>query len=126
MSNSKKKILIVDDDKDIVALITTFLREEGYEIITARKGDEAFDLVVEKGPDLALIDGLIPGIHGFDLCKKIKEDAGIQKKPKIVIMSSLYKSRKYKYEAIDDFKADDYLVKPFSKEQLLSIINRHL
>ena len=125
MSNPKKKVLIVDDDRDMLTLISTFLKDEGYEIITARRGDEAYNFVLEHKPDLALIDGLIPIIHGFELSKKIKEDATITKKPKIIIMSSVYKSMKYKFETMDKFGADDYLVKPFSKEQLLSIIHKH-
>lgn len=122
---NKPKLLIVDDDKDMLALISTFLKDEGYEIITARRGDEAYNLVSEHQPDLALIDGLIPIIHGFELCKKIKEDETITKKPKIIIMSSVYKSMKYKFETMDKFMADDYLVKPFSKEQLVTMINKH-
>jgi DNA-binding response OmpR family regulator len=119
---SKKKILIVEDDMDMLVLIQHFLKDSGYELISSRRGDEAFALVIEHQPDLAIIDGLIPGIHGFELCKKIKEDPSLEKKPKIIIMSSVYKAQKYKFE-VAEFKADVFMVKPFSKKDLLAAIH---
>ena len=116
-----KKILIVEDDIDMLALIRHFLKDSGYEIIESRRGDEAFQLTREQQPDLAIIDGLIPGIHGFELCQKIKEDPELAKKPKIILMSSVYKAQKYKFEVME-YKADEFMVKPFSKNDLLAKI----
>jgi DNA-binding response OmpR family regulator len=116
-----KKILIVEDDIDMLALIRHFLKDSGYEIIESRRGDEAFQLTREQQPDLAIIDGLIPGIHGFELCQKIKEDPELAKKPKIILMSSVYKAQKYKFEVME-YKADEFMVKPFSKNDLLARI----
>ena len=119
--NDMKKILIVEDDIDMLALIRHFLKDSGYEIIESRRGDEAFQLTLEQQPDLAIIDGLIPGIHGFELCQKIKEDPELAKKPKIILMSSVYKAQKYKFEVME-YKADEFMVKPFSKNDLLAKI----
>ena len=119
--NDMKKILIVEDDVDMLALIRHFLKDSGYEIIESRRGDEAFQLTLDQQPDLAIIDGLIPGIHGFELCQKIKEEPGLAKKPKIILMSSVYKAQKYKFEVME-YKADEFMVKPFSKEDLLTKI----
>ena len=119
--NDMKKILIVEDDVDMLALIRHFLKDSGYEIIESRRGDEAFQLTREQQPDLAIIDGLIPGIHGFELCQKIKEDPELAKKPKIILMSSVYKAQKYKFEVME-YKADEFMVKPFSKNDLLAKI----
>jgi len=119
--NDMKKILIVEDDIDMLALIRHFLKDSGYEIIESRRGDEAFQLTREQQPDLAIIDGLIPGIHGFELCQKIKEDPELAKKPKIILMSSVYKAQKYKFEVME-YKADEFMVKPFSKNDLLAKI----
>jgi len=119
--NDMKKILIVEDDIDMLALIRHFLKDSGYEIIESRRGDEAFQLTREQQPDLAIIDGLIPGIHGFELCQKIKEDPELAKKPKIILMSSVYKAQKYKFEVME-YKADEFMVKPFSKNDLLARI----
>lgn len=121
MTASKKhaKILVVEDDSDTLALIQHFLKDTGCEIIASRRGDDAYQLVLDRQPDLAIIDGLLPGIHGFDLCKKIKDDPGITKKPKVLLMSSVYTGQKYKFE-VTEFKADAFMIKPFSKEDLLS------
>ena len=119
--NTMKKILIVEDDVDMLALIRHFLKDSGYEIIESRRGDEAFQLTLQQQPDLAIIDGLIPGIHGFELCQRIKEDPGLAKKPKIILMSSVYKAQKYKFEVME-YKADEFMVKPFSKNDLLAKI----
>ncbi|NJD57683.1 MAG: response regulator [Nitrospirae bacterium] len=112
------KILVVEDDSDTLALIQHFLKDTGHEIITSRRGDEAYEVVRDMQPELAIIDGLIPGIHGFELCQKIKDDPGIAKKPKIILMSSVYTAQKYKFE-VAEFKPDAFMTKPFSKNDLL-------
>lgn len=119
LPDSIKKILIVEDDNDTLVLIQHFLKDSGHELITSRRGDEAFELTLTHQPDLAIIDGLIPGIHGFELCKMIKEEPRLKKKPKVILMSSVYKAQKYRFEAAE-FNADAFLVKPFSKNDLLS------
>ena len=119
---SRKKILIVEDDADTLVLIQHFLKDSGHELLISRRGDEAFELALKHQPDLAIIDGLIPGIHGFELCKKIKEEPRLTKKPKVILMSSVYTARKYKFEVVE-FKADAFMVKPFSKSDLLTKVD---
>lgn len=116
------KILLVDDDKDILNMLEVFLKGKDFDIITSRNGEEAYRSIIDEGPDLAIIDGLIPGIHGFELCKKVKEDKSLRKAPKIIVMSSLYKGLKYKFDVMKTYHADDYLEKPIRKEELLSMI----
>jgi len=114
------KVLVVDDDQDILNMIHAFLRHyKDINIITSKNGAEAYQIIIKERPDLAIIDGLIPGMHGFDLCKKVKEDAELQKPPKIIIMSGIYKGLEYKFDVIKEFHADDYLGKPIRKEKLL-------
>jgi DNA-binding response OmpR family regulator len=120
------KILIVEDDKDTLTLIHHYLKDTEFEVITCRRGDEALDMAIEEKPDLAIIDGLLPGIHGFELCKMIKEEKSLKKHPKVMIMSSVYKGIKYKGEVIDKFKADDYIIKPLKKPELLEKIDKLL
>jgi len=116
------KVLIVDDDQDILNMINAFLRYyKDVNIITSKNGEEAYQIIIKESPDLEIIDGLIPGIHGFELCKKVKEDTGLQP-PKIIIMSSLYKGLKYKLDVMKTYHADDYLEKPIKKEELLTKI----
>jgi two-component system cell cycle response regulator len=118
-AKNRKKILIVEDDADTLVLIQHFLKDTDHELLISRRGDEAFELALNHQPDLAIIDGLIPGIHGFELCKKIKEEPRLTKKPKVILMSSVYKAQKYKFEVVE-FKADAFMVKPFSKSDLLT------
>ena len=119
---SRKKILIVEDDADTLLLIQHFLKDSGHELLLSRRGDEAFEMTLTHRPDLALIDGLIPGIHGFQLCEQIKDAPGLLKKPKIILMSSVYKSKKYHFEVME-YKADAFMVKPFTKADLLTKID---
>ena len=116
------KVLLVDDDKDILNMLKVFLKDKNFDIITSGNGEEAYKIIIKEKPDLAIIDGLIPGIHGFELCKKVKEHTGLKKSPKIILMSSLYKGLKYKLDAMKTYHADDYLHKPIKKEELLSRI----
>jgi len=121
-AGNRKKILIVEDDADTLVLVQHFLKDSGHELFISRRGDEAFELVLQHQPDLAIIDGLIPGIHGFELCKKIKEEPRLAKKPRVILMSSVYKTQKYKFEVVE-FKADAFMVKPFSKSDLLTKVD---
>ncbi len=120
------KLLIVDDDINILKLLRVFLKDKGFEIIESRNGKEAFDIVLKEQPDIAIIDGLIPGIHGFELSKKIKEEPDLPKKPKIILMTGVYKGAKYKFDVMGTYHADEYLPKPIKKEQLLSTIDKVL
>jgi CheY-like chemotaxis protein len=117
------KVLIVDDDQDILNMITAFLGHyKDVNIITGKNGGEAYQTIIKETPELAIIDGLIPGMHGFELCKKIKEDKELQKPPKIIIMSGIYKGLGYKLDVIKEYHADDYLEKPIKKEKLIAKI----
>jgi CheY-like chemotaxis protein len=117
------KVLIVDDDQDILNMINAFLRHyKDINVITSKDGEEAYQIIIKESPELAIIDGLIPGIHGFELCKKVKDDIGLQRPPKIIIMSGIYKGLKYKFDVIKTYHADDFQEKPIRKEELLTKI----
>jgi len=120
------KLLIVDDDINIIRLLKVFLKNRDFEILEARNGNDAFEIVTREQPDIAIIDGLIPGIHGFELSKKIKEDTRIAKKPKIILMTGVYRKPQYKMDVIGTYHADEYLTKPFKKDQLISLIEKLL
>lgn len=116
------KVLVVDDDNDILSLIKVFLKDKGFTILTSGNGEEAYRIILDEKPDIAIIDGPIPGIHGFDLCRKVKEESGTGKPPKIIIMSALYKGLKYKLDVMKTYHADNYIQKPVKKEELISMI----
>ncbi len=114
----KEKILIVDDEKDILELISFNLEKEGYRTTTATSGEEAFSLLKKGSFDLLLLDLMLPGIDGFDLCRMIKTDAKFD----IPIIMLTAKSTEIDKVAGLEIGADYYITKPFSIRELLAVI----
>ena len=111
----KKKILIVDDEKPIVEILTYNLQKEGYETIEAYDGEQAITLALTKKPDLILLDIMLPKVDGLTVCKRIRHT--LSNVP-ILILSA-------KDEEIDkilglELGADDYITKPFSVRELMA------
>lgn len=109
------KILAVDDDDSIRELLELQLTRNGYEALTAADGREALDKA--SGADLILLDVMLPGIDGFEICRRLKADPVLRAVPIIMLTA--------KAEEIDkvlglELGADDYLVKPFSIRELLA------
>jgi len=105
-----KKVVVVDDDDDMRALMTLLLRNS-YLVETARDGAEGLELVRRVHPDLVVLDLLMPRMHGFEVCRRIRADAGLSG-VKILISSS----KSYRNDvrtAVEETGADDYIVKPF-------------
>ncbi|MCA9393971.1 MAG: response regulator transcription factor [Candidatus Omnitrophica bacterium] len=113
----KKTILIAEDNVAILTGLTDFLTHEGFEVVTATDGESALKLYEEEHPDLLILDIMMPGISGWDVCKEIrKRDNSL----KIIMLTA-------KGEETDkvvglEMGADDYLVKPFSLKELLARI----
>ena len=111
------KILIVDDEKDIVDLVAYNLEKEGYETLRALDGEKALQLVRTKTPDLVVLDLMLPGIQGLEVCKRIRKVPETAAIPIIMLTA--------KGEEIDkvlglEVGADDYITKPFSVKELLA------
>lgn len=111
------KILIVDDEKDIVDLVAYNLEKEGYETLKALDGEKALQLVRTKTPDLVVLDLMLPGIQGLEVCKRIRKVPETAAIPIIMLTA--------KGEEIDkvlglEVGADDYITKPFSVKELLA------
>src|SRR4030042_240280 len=122
----KKKILVVDDEKDTLEMITALLELEGYQILPALSGDEAMRILeaesqkvpeLETPVDLILLDILLGDTDGRDICRKIKEDDRLKFIP--VIILTVRSSRQDKIHSLN-LGADDYLTKPFINEELLA------
>jgi two-component system alkaline phosphatase synthesis response regulator PhoP len=114
---AKEKILIVDDEEHIVELIKFNLLNAGYDVFTANDGIEAVKIAKAEKPNLLLLDLMLPGIDGFDVCKEIKRDNEM-KKTSIIMLTA-------KGEELDkilglELGADDYITKPFSVRELLA------
>ena len=114
------KVLVAEDEANYRELIETALRDAGYEVISAVSGTEAFKKLKEK-PDMAVLDVNMPGMSGFELCEKIRQDPGAGRMP-ILILTVLSETRKQVqgYGA----GADDYLPKPFSLEVFIARLKK--
>lgn len=113
----REKILIVDDDPDIVDVLRITLETEGYEIIEGHNGEEALDIIKKQTPDLLIIDFKMPKMCGDEVCRRIKQDILAQHMPIIMLTG--------KGEVTDKVHginagADDYMVKPFEPQELVA------
>ena len=115
------KILIVEDDDAIVLGLENVLRDEGYETRSARSGSEGYQLAKEIDPDLMILDLMLPGMSGFEICKRIRDEG--MKTP--VIMLTAKAEENDKVFGLE-LGADDYVTKPFSVRELLARVKAHL
>jgi diguanylate cyclase (GGDEF)-like protein len=113
----KNKILVVDDVPVNVQLLTTYLTSVGYEVVTARDGQEALDQVAATLPDLILLDVMMPKLNGFEVCERLKSDPVTRIIP--VIMVTALNEIEDKIKATES-GADDFVSKPFNKLELLT------
>ena len=115
-----RKILVVDDEKPIVDLISFNLKKEGHEVIEAYDGETAYNMALSEKPDVILLDVMLPKMDGFTVCRKLREKIST---PIIMITA--------KEEEVDkvlglELGADDYMTKPFGIRELLARVKANL
>ena len=115
-----KKILIVDDEPDLLRITTFILKKAGYAILSATNCYEAFDSVKNDTPDLIIMDLRLPIISGDQACKQIKSDSKLKHIPIILFTASINNIS----EVLKVSGADDYLVKPFDADELLKKVKK--
>ena len=115
-----KKILIADDEPNIVTALEFLLQRNGYEVHVARDGEEALKLVEATHPDLVLLDVMMPVRSGYDVCTRIRERSD-WRHIKIVMLSA--KGRDAEVNKGLSIGADHYITKPFSTQELVAKIN---
>ena len=111
------KILVVDDEKDIVELISFHLQREGYGVIPAYTGEDALELLKTEMPDLVVLDLMLPGIQGLEVCRHIRSAPAYSDMP-VIILSA--KGAEADRVLGLEMGADDYITKPFSMLELAS------
>ena len=112
-----KTILIIEDDISILRGLKDNLEYEGYAVVSETNGEKGLQLALEKNPDLLLLDIMLPGINGYEICKRVKKE-----EPKLpIIMITARGSEMDKVSGLD-IGADDYVTKPFSIPELLARI----
>lgn len=119
----KKKILIIDDTELMVRLITDILTDANYDVISASNGFEGIRKVTEEKPDLVILDIIMPGIDGFEVCKILRDDESNNLMP--IIMLTAQDSEDDKLTGLE-LGADDYILKPFNRRELISRVNNTL
>ncbi len=116
----ERKILIVDDEKNIVDIIAFNLKKEGYQVIKAADGEEGVKKAMEENPDLILLDIMMPKMDGYEACKKIRE-----KKNTPIIMLTARAEELDKVLGLE-LGADDYVTKPFGVRELMARVKANL
>ncbi len=114
-----KKILVVDDKREVVELVTATLEGEGYQIICAFDGREALEKIGREKPDLVLLDIVMPKMNGFEVLSEAKNDPQTKDIPIIMITA---KGQKLDEDKGRRLGAEDYIIKPFSPSHLLKKI----
>src|SRR5690625_4366565 len=116
----KTKVLVVDDEKPIADILKFNLEKEGYDVLVAYDGNEAINLVHENEPDLLLLDIMLPGKDGMEVCREVRKDYSMP-----IIMLTAKDSEIDKVLGLE-LGADDYVTKPFSNRELIARVKANL
>jgi len=114
MNKSGAHILVVDDEIEIVRALRRTLTAHGYKVFTASSGEEAVEVTSKRRPDLLLLDLLLPGMSGLEVCRRVRMESNIP-----IIVLSVKGAERDKVEALD-LGADDYIPKPFGMDEVLA------
>ena len=124
----QEKILIVDDDPDILDALTIILEAKGYQVVTARDGIEGLANLKAEEPDLLILDLLMPKMDGFAVCKELQDPRWSKfKNTPILILTSVREEasrRRYELETGLELDVDDYAEKPISPDVLLERVGK--
>ncbi len=120
---ANEKILIVDDEKELVDMVTFRLQSQEYDVHVAYSGEEALEKVKQESYQLILLDVMMPGIDGFEVLRRLREDPKTRPIPVIMLTckgeaSSIFKTQ--------ELGGTDYLIKPFVPQTLLRLIKKYI
>ena len=120
-------LLVVDDDESVLRLVETVLQARRYRLVTARTGREALGRLREVMPDLVVLDGMLPEVHGFEICRQLKASDQFRHIP-VILMSAVHTGWRFAADVKERYGADDYVEKPFDPRDLLrrieTLLNR--
>jgi DNA-binding response OmpR family regulator len=125
MSKNGIKILIIDYEPRGIKQLNDPLEQAGFETLVAKDGVTGIDRFKSTKPDLVLIEAMLPKRHGFEVCQELKQTEHGRDTP-IVIVTSVYKGRKYRTQAIHQYGCDEYLEKPVDPDHLRETVERLL
>jgi len=119
----KKKILIIDDEPDIIEFCQMALEANGYEVLSALSGESGLEIIASTPPDLILLDIMMPGMDGFEVCKRLKGSDDTKDIPVFMVSA---KALELDLQRGHEVGCDDYVVKPFEMKALLEKICSNL
>lgn len=119
-----KKILVVDFDQEFLKFLSQFLRNEGFEVVTASDGSAGLEMHKSESPDLVITEAMLPKLHGFELCSRISHSAS--RKTPVIIVTGVYRDTVYKTEALHTFGAAAYFEKPLDPDELMVSLRKIL
>ena len=124
MEEKKAKILIVDDEPDMVEMLRVMLENASYEVVSAYDGKEGIATAKQEKPDVVVLDLMMPEMNGFDACKEMKNDPDLKDIPVLVLtaISQKLSATKYARDQGLGLLSDDYIDKPVDPNVLLSRI----
>ena len=111
-----KKILIVDDEPNIIISLEYIMKKSGFDVVSASDGERAIEILLAEGPDLLILDVMIPQKNGYEVCAEVRADQRFQKLP-ILMLSA--KGRENEVKKGMSIGADAYISKPFSTYDLV-------
>ena len=117
----KKRIMVIDDEGDLLRMARIRLESGGYEVVTLDSGNRVVEAVKEQKPDLVLLDIVMSGKSGYEVCLELKADKETGKIPLIVFTAHYHREEDFKKSA-GDCGADGYMLKPFEAQELLAKI----
>ncbi|MGD2076876.1 MAG: response regulator transcription factor [Chloroflexota bacterium] len=119
----KQRILVVDDDKEIVRLLRGYLEKAGFEVLVAHDGGTAVHTLRREKPDLILLDLMLPDMDGYDITRVVRNDAALQQTPIIMLTARVEESDKI---VGLELGADDYVTKPFNPAEVVARVRAQL
>ena len=120
MIKINKKVLVIDDDKNICEILKIYLTSEGYEVLFAYDGSEGINIAKQQEPNLILLDIMLPVISGWEVCKLLRQFTNVP-----IIMLTAMDTIENKIEGLN-IGADDYVVKPFEPKEVIARVNAHI
>jgi DNA-binding response OmpR family regulator len=119
----KPKVLIIDDDPSLRRLVQVVFDRDGFETFLANEGSEGIRLALTNPPNIIILDIMMEGLHGFEVCKMLRANSSLRRTAIIIISGKSYKPD---IDKAMELGADSYVVKPFSPKDLLEVAVKHM
>lgn len=123
MTAQKLKVLIIDDDPSLRRLVQVVFERDGFDTFLANEGSEGVRLALMNPPNIIILDIMMEGLHGFEVCKMLRTNSNLRRTAIIIISGKSYKPD---IDKAMELGADSYVVKPFSPKELLEIAIQHM